>query len=971
MPVADLFLVLGHEASSLLPEWREQLKSITKPEATPRPRTSVRALMTACIASLSFAGLFATDFDFSEEPSISHSPVGSQQPTSSSSSATPHTSTLAPQHGRPGHLSGGPSKLSSASPADDPTLSGLERIANSPLVFGIEYMRNGRGELIATKVVRADFKYPFIRIQEKLHEAAAPATTAAQRAFMVADHVSLKLQPGVGPERLSELAEAQGYTVRKLYRGSSHALVSFPLEAADSLEAAKDYFERYPQEIAYVEVDYLRAPASIAPNDPNFHRQGYLSRVRTTEPSFSTVDNIGASQAWERRTDAVKENGDRVVIGVLDTGIYLEHEDLANNIWTNPNEIANNGIDDDGNGYIDDVVGWDFVADSNQQSPHGGHGTHVAGIIAAEGDNGVGVSGIAWNAALVSAQIYGAGAASGADIAEAIRYLVGLDVDLINGSFGGSGSMQAECDAIQEAHEAGILYFASAGNGSVDLDAEGVDYFPAECDVDNVVVVGAGSTREQDLEEGVSNYGESAVDIVAPLYAYSTYIWDENEPTGSYEYLEGTSQSTPMVTGAAALLVAEHPHLSHTEIKALLMSTATKAAPLEGLSQSGLLNLSRAINHDKATKVAGVAQVIASGDDGNVAGNAIDGDPNTRWSSLGDGESLTFELSEPSLLAALEIQWFKGDQRAAKFSIESSLDGITWDVLHGGLWQGESLEQSSGSSAELERYEVLNHDANYVRITGYGNTSNQWNSIREVVIHAYDDEAEEPTVELLAPSALAGHESEGAVELNWTDESTDEESYEILRRLSGGSWSSLASLAANSESYTDTSVSPGETYEYTVRANAGANLGPQATTVSVTLDDDNTPVGEPLFIGGVSASSHDGNGPSNTVDGSLSTRWSANGDGQWIDFSLEGEKTITEVNLAWYKGDQRAAHFTLSVQTAGGAWVELYSGTASGSTAGFETFTVGPVSGDTLRYTGFGNTSNSWNSVSEVQIIGY
>lgn len=853
---------------------------------------------------------------------------------------------------------------------DQAERSGLERIANSPVVIETSTQINAEGTLTASKVVQSDFRYPLIRIDEKYAPEAQAGLQSAERSFMVADHVSVRLRDGVSRERLEQLAKSQGYTVRKVYNDARYALVSFEIDAIDSLEKAQRFFAEQSNDVAYAEFDYLRTPTAVVPNDPNFYRQNHLEHIRTPEPSFVEDDNIGASQAWERRTDAIKENGEPVLVGIIDTGIYIDHEDLAANVWQNPGEIAGNGVDDDGNGFIDDTHGWDFDGNTNEASAQGGHGTHVAGIVAAEGNNGIGVSGVAWKAGLISAKIFGSGVTNGADAAEATRYLVGLDVDVINASYGASDFMQVECDAIAEAHSDGVLFVTSAGNGQKDLDADGNDQYPAECDVENIITVGGGTTRYHDLDDGTSNYGANAVDIIAPLTAYSTYIWDPNEPEGSYEYLEGTSMSAPMVTGAAALLIAEHSHLSHTEIKSLLLGAATPATPLQGLSQSGMLNIARAINYDVPTKVAQVISATASGDDGNDAQNAVDGDSSTRWSSLGYGETITFDLGEVSVLDALDIQWLKGDQRAAKFSMESSLDGENWAVVFGGIWQDEVLEQSSGDSTDAELYPVLNFEARYVRITGYGNTSNDWNSILEAQIYVYDDSIEEPVISLIAPSAFSATAGESEVQLSWTDESQGESGYEVLRRISGSSWSTEASLGPNAESYTDSNALAGITYEYIVRAFSLSEQGPQSSSVTATIEADEPP-SSALTIVASSASSDDGNGVSNTLDGNLSTRWSASGDGAWAEYSLEGARTITDVSIAWYKGDQRAASFSLSVKLADGDWTEIYSGSGSGDTTGLETLSVAPIAADTLRYTGYGNSSNSWNSVTEIEITGY
>lgn len=617
-------------------------------------------------------------------------------------------------------------------------LSGIELIEKSPVIMESVSEVDVSGNYHATKIVKTDFRFPLIRIVENFKQEAAGSTRLIKRSFMIADHLSVKLQEGVDLNDLQHFAESQGYTIRTSYQDASYALVSFPIDKPDSIEDVKAIFAEQVDLVVYAEIDPLRFLTAVVPNDTQFFRQGHLDYQRSPNAG-GPIDNTGAWQAWHRRTDALKIDGEYVSIGIIDSGVAIIHGDLANNIWDNPHEIAGNGIDDDNNGYVDDIHGWDFISDSADYSTLGGHGTHVAGIVAAEGDNNLGVSGMTWRADIISADIFGDGVTTGALSAEAIRYLVGLDVDVMNASYGNNNYSQVECDAVQEAHDAGILLVTSAGNNNVNLDLAGNDQYPAECNIENVMVVGGGSTRAHEIEFGHSNFGAEAVDIIAPFWALSTWYWDAEYPEDSFEELEGTSMSAPMVTGAAALLIAEHPSLSHTEIKALLMNSATRATPIDGTSQSGVLNVARAMNFDVATRAAEVVSITASSHDGNLPEYAMDDDPSTRWSSFGVGESITFELSDDEVLSGIDIQWLKGNERAAKFSVESSVDGASWEQIFGGIYQRENLEQSSGSNSALEYYRLMNVEARYVRITTNGNTENDWNSIIEAVIYVYDE----------------------------------------------------------------------------------------------------------------------------------------------------------------------------------------------------------------------------------------
>jgi subtilisin family serine protease len=242
------------------------------------------------------------------------------------------------------------------------------------------------------------------------------------------------------------------------------------------------------------------------PNDPKFNRLWGMKKV-------------AAAAAWEKNIGSAE-----IVLAVLDTGIDYRHEDLAANMWRNPHEIAGNGIDDDGNGFIDDVYGYDFAADNtgNQDSDPmdiDSHGTHVAGTIAAVGNNGIGVCGINWNARIMALKgvrpdmnIYDS------DSIEAIEYAVlmkrdyGVNVVAINASFGGSGNNQLQKDAIAEAGNQGIAFICAAGNDGTDNDT--TPFYPAAYDLPNIIAVAA--TDANDQLASFSNYGAYSVDIAAP-----------------------------------------------------------------------------------------------------------------------------------------------------------------------------------------------------------------------------------------------------------------------------------------------------------------------------------------------------------------------------------------------------------------------------------------------------------------------
>ena len=328
--------------------------------------------------------------------------------------------------------------------------------------------------------------------------------------------------------------------------------------------------------IEATEFNYVRQTqaSEIIPNDPRFEEQWNLS----------LIDMPGA---W-----AIEKGNPEVIIAVVDTGFDYTHEDLASQTWVNVDEIPDNGIDDDNNGYIDDVHGWDFSqmpsSDGNENSQNGdndpidesGHGTHVAGIIGATVDNDVGIAGIAWNCTLMP--IRGAGVAGIRDnrSASAIVYAVNNGARVINMSWGGRERSFVLRDAVDYAYARGVLMIAASGN-----ESEGDSIFPAG--YRKVISVAATEQHKQKFYQ--SNFGAS-IDIGAPgNVILSTHI------NNRYRTLSGTSMATAHVSGVAGLIISKRPSLTHEEVRQILISTADPITESPELVGAGNLNAARAL----------------------------------------------------------------------------------------------------------------------------------------------------------------------------------------------------------------------------------------------------------------------------------------------------------------------------------------------------------------------------------------
>jgi subtilisin family serine protease len=339
---------------------------------------------------------------------------------------------------------------------------------------------------------------------------------------------------------------------------------------------------------AQVEPDYEVGLAAI-PNDPSFGTQWGL---HNTGQNGGTPDaDIDAPEAWDIRTDAAwVTNGvtNFVIVGIVDTGIDTSHPDLVANLWVNPGEIPGNGLDDDGNGYVDDIHGINALVTSNAL-PTGTvsagdpaddhyHGTHVAGTVGAVGDNDTGVAGVAWRVKLMALKFLDrTGRGSTSDAVECFNYAIGRGVHILNNSWGGSDFSQALADAVTAAEAAGIIVVAAAGNSGSDNDT--APFYPAALTNANVVTVLAtdrndkGSIFATGIFGGAaSNFGENSTDLAAPgssiLSTFPTYLTPEmqsNNLAVSYGTLSGTSMAAPHVAGALALVKAHYPDEPATE----------------------------------------------------------------------------------------------------------------------------------------------------------------------------------------------------------------------------------------------------------------------------------------------------------------------------------------------------------------------------------------------------------------------
>ncbi len=326
---------------------------------------------------------------------------------------------------------------------------------------------------------------------------------------------------------------------------------------------------RQNKDVIYAEPNYVYKKDTI-PDDTNYS-------------NLWGLEKINAPILWDITT------GSRdVIIAVVDSGIDTLHPDLINNIWVNTGEIAGNGIDDDGNGYIDDINGWNFLDNSGDVTDGNGHGTHVAGIIAATGNNNLGITGMMWNAQIMALKFLDEkGYGYVEDAVSAIIYASNMGASIISNSWGGISYSQALKNAIDASP---ALVVCAAGNEYSGVSNDIYPTYPSSLTSSNIISVAA--TDANDYIAYFSNFGENSVDVAAPGKSiYSTF-------PGSYGYLSGTSMATPYVSGLAGLIKSLRPDLSSIQIKNTILNNVDFLSSLTGkVLTSGRINAYKAITN--------------------------------------------------------------------------------------------------------------------------------------------------------------------------------------------------------------------------------------------------------------------------------------------------------------------------------------------------------------------------------------
>ena len=402
------------------------------------------------------------------------------------------------------------------------------------------------------------------------------ATVTQRGAAMAA--LNAQVAERIVTARMRANGDAEGVTVLRTAMGVPAAVAALQSSGA----------------VVYAEPNWIYQHSAVS-NDTYF-TNGSLWGMYGDASSPANQFGSQAAEAW----GAGRTSCGSVYVGIIDEGYYYSHNDLAANVGTNPGEIAGNGVDDDANGYVDDVYGWDFDGGNNGvfDGTTDDHGTHVAGTIGGVGGNGLGVAGVCWSVKLMNAKFLGRRGGTTANAIKAVDYFTdlklrhGINLVATNNSWGGGGFSQGLQDAIERANAAGILFIAAAGNSTYNCDTSTACY-PGEYPNANVLTVA--SITSTGAISSFSNYGATTVDIGAPGSA----VWS-TVPAGSkgaivssYASYSGTSMATPHVTGAAALYAAYHPGSTAAQIRSGLLSRGVATASLAGKTVTGArLNVS-------------------------------------------------------------------------------------------------------------------------------------------------------------------------------------------------------------------------------------------------------------------------------------------------------------------------------------------------------------------------------------------
>lgn len=654
----------------------------------------------------------------------------------------------------------------------------------------------------------------------------------------VQGEVLVKYRQGISASKVWEFHQGLGIETKRKFKLTGIRQVKLPPSMA--IGEALEIYRNNP-DVEYAEPNYILHATATIPSDTYFtNLWGLQNTGQTVNGTTGTAGaDVHATEAWDLTTGSSS-----VVIAVLDSGVDYNHPDLKDNIWTNPGEVAGNGIDDDGNGYVDDVRGWNFADNDNDPMDSFGHGTHVAGILAAKGDNGIGVAGVCWTAKIMPVRFLdSSGTGTVANEVAGIEYAVKNGAKIINASFAAESSTpsQAEKDAITSANSAGVLFIAAAGNSGTDNDT--TPSYPASHGLPNIIAVAA--TDQNDNLATFSNYGATSVDVAAPgENIFSTIparqtVFRDNFENGMNWTTGGTNN-----TWGLSDIVSDSPSHSLTDSPGVNVNYQNDT---DSWAQSPAIDLS---GHSGAKLEFNLRGISESGKDILYVQASIDG---TNWSNLdaisgssqGSWLSFAYDLGPYDGKSTVYIRfrfvtndsvvydgWYIGDVTVTASSPDYSDPDLPqfYGIERGtsmatpyvtGL-AGLILSRFPGISSLEVKDRILNGAESRPSLSGKIATGGR--------INAYNS--------LILPSKVTGltatATSDSSVGLAWTADA-NENGYRIERAAgTGGAFSEIATAGANEATYSNTGLTPGTTYSYRVRAFNSSGNSSYSDPVSAT-----------------------------------------------------------------------------------------------------------------------------------------
>ena len=719
------------------------------------------------------------------------------------------------------------------------------------------------------------------------------------------DSVLVRFAAGTnGNERAEAMRAAHASHARTLM--ASARLEQLYLIAGRPVEAALNALSRLPF-VESAEADFV---VRAVTNDQFY---GLLYAINNTgqvvASQSGTFDaDMDVAEAW-----SLSIGDPDLVIAVIDDGVEYTHPDINDQMWVNPGEVVD-GVDNDGNGYVDDIFGYDFYSndsdpydDNNINTGQGGHGTHVAGTICAEGNNSIGIVGVVQQCRIMALRFLGPQGGYTSDAISAVNYAVGKGVRLSNNSWGGGGYSPSLSSAIQSAGNQGHLFVAAAGNGGDDRIGDSTDstpHYPSSYDLPNIVSVAATDNRDQ--LASFSNFGVNSVDVAAPGVDIASSAW------GSYYYFSGTSMATPNVTGVAALILSQNPGFSYAQVRDRLLQTAR---PVPGLS--GKVATGGVVNALAALSVTPPEPPPAA--PSNLAAQA------TGTNSI----ALTFSDN------ASDEDGFKVYRSAAgaDFSLLTTLSADTTAHTDEGLSAGTSYT-----------YEVTTYTT-----AGESAASNTATATTDT----------EPVTLPSAPSALTAQATSfDTVVLNFTDNAGNEDGFEISRSVAGAAFSVLTTLDADVTSFADSGLEAETAYAYRVLAFNAA--GDSATSNQATATTPAAPSSEQVValsdqpvagtVSGSVVATYTDDGVTQSIteieSGGRPNRRHSYLEHRWV-FSLPPSTGATVHANAWSNAAESSEGFEFSYSLNGSSYVSMFT-LAGGNENSASTYLLPPGAAGTL-----------------------